>query len=152
MEFPDWRFNVRMSNTEPVVRLNVESRGDAALMEARRDELLAIVHAFVACIGARSRTWPARTIPLRRSQVTPTGVETRPTKRRVDAGAGHARDRTGPSRPSPLAAEVVALRVHRIDQAFAALAAPVADLARAAVCGLRIQIDFVVHQARRCTR
>ncbi len=46
MEFPDWRFNVRMSNTEPVVRLNVESRGDAALMEAKRDELLAIVHAF----------------------------------------------------------------------------------------------------------
>ena len=42
----DWRFNVRMSNTEPVVRLNVESRGDAALMEAKRDELLAIVHAF----------------------------------------------------------------------------------------------------------
>jgi len=43
MEFPDWRFNVRMSNTEPVVRLNVESRGDVALMEARRDELLALV-------------------------------------------------------------------------------------------------------------
>ena len=41
MEFPGWRFNVRMSNTEPVVRLNVESRADVALMEARRDELLA---------------------------------------------------------------------------------------------------------------
>ena len=27
-EFPEWRFNIRMSNTEPVVRLNVESRGD----------------------------------------------------------------------------------------------------------------------------
>jgi phosphomannomutase len=27
MEFADWRFNVRSSNTEPVVRLNVESRG-----------------------------------------------------------------------------------------------------------------------------
>ena len=36
----DWRFNVRMSNTEPVVRLNVESRGDRALMEARTEELL----------------------------------------------------------------------------------------------------------------
>ena len=45
MEFPDWRFNVRMSNTEPVVRLNVETRGDAALMATRRDELLAMVHA-----------------------------------------------------------------------------------------------------------
>ena len=29
-----WRFNLRMSNTEPVVRLNVESRADQALMEA----------------------------------------------------------------------------------------------------------------------
>ena len=28
MEFPEWRFNLRRSNTEPVVRLNVESRGD----------------------------------------------------------------------------------------------------------------------------
>jgi phosphomannomutase/phosphomannomutase/phosphoglucomutase len=40
MEFPDWRFNLRCSNTEPLVRLNVESRGDPALMRARTDELL----------------------------------------------------------------------------------------------------------------
>ena len=40
MEFPDWRFNVRASNTEPLVRLNVESRGDRGLMEARTAELL----------------------------------------------------------------------------------------------------------------
>jgi phosphomannomutase len=46
MEFADWRFNLRMSNTEPVVRLNVESRGDPALMAAKRDELLAIVREF----------------------------------------------------------------------------------------------------------
>ncbi|MCB1692025.1 MAG: phosphomannomutase [Pseudomonadales bacterium] len=41
MSFADWRFNVRMSNTEPVVRLNVESRGDVALMNAKTEELLA---------------------------------------------------------------------------------------------------------------
>lgn len=41
--FPDWRFNVRMSNTEPVVRLNVETRGDHQLMQQRRDELLALL-------------------------------------------------------------------------------------------------------------
>ncbi|MEZ5675720.1 MAG: hypothetical protein R3D81_11015 [Thalassovita sp.] len=29
----DWRFNLRSSNTEPVVRLNVEARGDAELIE-----------------------------------------------------------------------------------------------------------------------
>ena len=40
-EFADWRFNLRCSNTEPLVRLNVESRGDAALMAARTDEILA---------------------------------------------------------------------------------------------------------------
>ncbi len=43
MEFDDWRFNLRMSNTEPVIRLNVETRGDQALMERRRDELLAFI-------------------------------------------------------------------------------------------------------------
>ena len=43
IEYEDWRFNLRMSNTEPVVRLNVESRGDPALMEARTAELLAII-------------------------------------------------------------------------------------------------------------
>lgn len=40
MEFPDWRFNLRSSNTEPVVRLNVESRGDQALMEGKTAEIL----------------------------------------------------------------------------------------------------------------
>ncbi|MBT3529702.1 MAG: phosphomannomutase [Gammaproteobacteria bacterium] len=41
VEFDDWRFNIRMSNTEPVVRLNVEARGDSFLMEERTRELLA---------------------------------------------------------------------------------------------------------------
>ncbi|MGH1440921.1 MAG: phosphomannomutase [Cellvibrionaceae bacterium] len=45
MSFGSWRFNLRMSNTEPLVRLNVESRGDVSLMEAKRDELLAIIRA-----------------------------------------------------------------------------------------------------------
>lgn len=45
MEFEDWRFNVRMSNTEPVVRLNVESRGDQALMESMTSELLELIRA-----------------------------------------------------------------------------------------------------------
>ena len=43
MSFDEWRFNLRMSNTEPVVRLNVESRGDAALMEAKTAELLTMI-------------------------------------------------------------------------------------------------------------
>jgi phosphomannomutase len=43
MFFDGWRFNLRMSNTEPVVRLNVETRGDVALMEAKTAELLALI-------------------------------------------------------------------------------------------------------------
>lgn len=42
MEFQNWRFNLRMSNTEPVVRLNVESRADPALMRSKTEELLAM--------------------------------------------------------------------------------------------------------------
>jgi phosphomannomutase len=38
--FPEWRFNVRASNTEPILRLNVESRGDADLMQEKTQELL----------------------------------------------------------------------------------------------------------------
>ncbi|EFT9364421.1 phosphomannomutase CpsG, partial [Salmonella enterica] len=33
MSFPDWRFNLRSSNTEPVVRLNVESKGKQEIMK-----------------------------------------------------------------------------------------------------------------------
>lgn len=43
VEFPAWRFNLRSSNTEPLIRLNVESRGDAALMQSRTAELLALI-------------------------------------------------------------------------------------------------------------
>jgi len=43
MEFADWRFNLRGSNTEPLVRLNVESRGSEALMKDKTAEVLALV-------------------------------------------------------------------------------------------------------------
>ncbi len=43
MSFGNWRFNLRASNTEPVIRLNVETRGDKQLMEDKRDELLALL-------------------------------------------------------------------------------------------------------------
>jgi phosphomannomutase len=43
MEFNDWRFNLRMSNTEPLVRLNLETRADARLLQRREKELLNIL-------------------------------------------------------------------------------------------------------------
>ena len=45
MEFTDWRFNLRVSNTEPVVRFNVETRGDRELLKQRQNEVLAILEA-----------------------------------------------------------------------------------------------------------
>lgn len=43
MEFPEWRFNLRGSNTEPLVRLNVESRGSEALMREKTAEVLKLI-------------------------------------------------------------------------------------------------------------
>lgn len=43
LEFDDWRFNLRASNTEPVIRLNVETRADKALLEQKTAELLAVI-------------------------------------------------------------------------------------------------------------
>jgi phosphomannomutase len=48
MEFDTWRFNLRSSNTEPLIRLNVESRGDPALMQAKTAELLALIGGDIA--------------------------------------------------------------------------------------------------------
>ena len=43
LEFPQWRFNLRMSNTEPVVRLNVESRANKRLADQKTAEILALL-------------------------------------------------------------------------------------------------------------
>ena len=42
VEYPDWHFNVRPSANDPVIRLNLEAPSQAA-MEAKRDELLALI-------------------------------------------------------------------------------------------------------------
>jgi len=42
-EFPNWRFNLRSSNTEPLIRLNVEARGSVTLLQAKTEELLALL-------------------------------------------------------------------------------------------------------------
>ncbi|MCL5735561.1 MAG: phosphomannomutase [Actinobacteria bacterium] len=43
IEYPKWRFNVRPSNTEPVIRLNVETRADAGLLHEKTQEVLDIL-------------------------------------------------------------------------------------------------------------
>ncbi len=45
LEFTDWRFNLRMSNTEPVVRLNLESRANPQLVKEKTQEILAMLNA-----------------------------------------------------------------------------------------------------------
>ena len=42
-EFPTWRFNLRTSNTEPLIRLNVEARGSISLMQSKTQEVLALL-------------------------------------------------------------------------------------------------------------
>lgn len=41
--YENWRFNVRVSNTEPVMRLNVETKGDKDLLKEKTAELLAVI-------------------------------------------------------------------------------------------------------------
>lgn len=43
IEYDSWRFNVRVSNTEPVMRLNVETRGDKALLKEKTEEILTVI-------------------------------------------------------------------------------------------------------------
>lgn len=43
IEYPDWRFNVRMSNTEPLLRLNVETKKNQQLLEEKTKELLDLI-------------------------------------------------------------------------------------------------------------
>lgn len=43
LEFPLWRFNLRTSNTEPLLRLNVESRGDMEMVNARVNEIATLI-------------------------------------------------------------------------------------------------------------
>jgi len=46
LEFECWRFNLRASNTEPVIRLNVETRRDGALLDEKTNELSAFIQSF----------------------------------------------------------------------------------------------------------
>ena len=43
MEFEEWRFNLRMSNTEPLVRLNLETRSDEPLLKKRLAEITSAI-------------------------------------------------------------------------------------------------------------
>lgn len=43
IEYPDWRFNVRMSNTEPLLRLNVESKKNEKKMKEKTEEILNLI-------------------------------------------------------------------------------------------------------------
>ena len=51
VEFANWRFNLRCSNTEPVVRLNVESKANTQLMQAKTIDLLDILKRDTSKIG-----------------------------------------------------------------------------------------------------
>jgi phosphomannomutase len=43
VDYEDWHFNVRASNTEPLLRLNLESVVSPEHMEEKRDEVLGLI-------------------------------------------------------------------------------------------------------------
>jgi len=45
LEFAQWRMNIRSSNTEPLLRLNIESRGDSELVWQKVAEVESLIHA-----------------------------------------------------------------------------------------------------------
>mgnify|MGYP003678805730 CR=1 FL=1 len=49
LNFGEWRFNLRASNTEPLIRLNIESRGDRKLLDTKIQE----INEWLAAQGAR---------------------------------------------------------------------------------------------------
>jgi phosphomannomutase len=48
VDLGDWRFNLRGSNTEPLIRLNVETRGDSVLLRDKTQELLEVLDSLGA--------------------------------------------------------------------------------------------------------
>src|SRR4029453_12229968 len=54
VDFDDWHFNVRPSNTEPLVRLNLEAL-DPETMERRRDEVLELIRSSVGAASCKGR-------------------------------------------------------------------------------------------------
>ena len=69
MDHADWRFNVRASNTEPLVRLNVESRGNEALMREKTAELLAFLDSLGA-VKANHIKWGHSSFPSKRGRTS----------------------------------------------------------------------------------
>jgi len=47
LEFADWRFNLRASNTEPLLRLNIETRADAAALSRHLAEIERLTRRFI---------------------------------------------------------------------------------------------------------
>lgn len=46
IEYEDWRFNLRPSNTEPLIRFNMETRGDRKLLEEKKKEIMDFIHSL----------------------------------------------------------------------------------------------------------
>ena len=82
VDYPDWHFNVRPSNTEPLLRLNLESLVSREDMEAKRDEVLELIRrdgpADAERSGALGRL--SRRSP-RRARRGSTGCGSRPRSR-----------------------------------------------------------------------
>ena len=55
VSFEDWRFNLRKSNTEPLVRLNLETIGNKALLKEKVQELENVINQYVTKVGKQKK-------------------------------------------------------------------------------------------------
>ena len=69
VEAADWHFNVRPSNTEPLLRLNLEARSQE-LMERKRDEVLAVIRGLGRRSSSARPRGSASPTPMRRASST----------------------------------------------------------------------------------
>ena len=46
IEYDNWRFNLRPSNTEPLIRFNMETKGDRKLLEDKKKEVMDFIHSL----------------------------------------------------------------------------------------------------------
>ena len=46
IEYDNWRFNLRPSNTEPLIRFNMETKGDRKLLEDKKKEIMDFIHSL----------------------------------------------------------------------------------------------------------
>ena len=93
VEYDNWRFNLRKSNTEPVIRLNVETRHDKALLEEKTAELLEKIMPYLT-EKERDLARRARNIPTSSARRIDRALHSSATSLEVTVGYNYMHDKS----------------------------------------------------------